>query len=129
MEGTDVNAYHMAKTAYAAPGGPTRTERATEYALFAEITRKIRNAAQDPKNFAALAEALHENRKLWTILATDVADPDNRLPANLRAQIYYLAEFTARHSSGVLARKHGPEALIEVNTAIMRGLRQQGQIQ
>lgn len=124
-----MNAYHLAKTAYAAPGGPTRTERATEYALFAEITRKIRNAAEQPQDFAALAEALHENRKLWTILAADVADADNKLPASLRAQIYYLAEFTAHHSSGVLARKHGPEALIQVNTAIMRGLRQQGAAQ
>lgn len=124
-----MNAYHMAKTAYAAPGGPTRTERATEYALFAEITRKMRNAQENPTDFAALAEAIHENRALWTILATDVADPHNRLPATLRARIYYLAEFTAHHSSGVLARKHGPEALIEVNTAVMRGLRQQGQVQ
>lgn len=124
-----MNAYQLAKTAYAVPGGPTRTERATEYALFAEITRKIRNAAEAPQDFAALAEALHENRKLWTTLASDVAEPDNRLPATLRARIYYLAEFTAHHSSGVLAGKHGPEALIEVNTAIMRGLRQQGQVQ
>jgi flagellar protein FlaF len=121
-----VNVYHLAKTAYAAPGGPTRTERATEYALFAEITRKLKNAIDEPQNFPAMAAALHENRRLWSIIATDVADPGNRLPAALRARIFYLAEFTARHSSEVLARKQSAEALVEINTAIMRGLRQQG---
>lgn len=117
----------MARTAYAAPGGPTRTERATEYALFAEITRRMKTAMQDPLGFGALAAALHENRRLWSILAADVADADNALPAELRARIFYLAEFTAHHTSGVLARRHGPEALIEINTAIMRGLGGQGQ--
>jgi flagellar protein FlaF len=121
-----VNAFQLAKTAYAKPGAPTRTARATEYDLFAEITRKLKSSAADPRHFPELAGALHENRRLWTTLATDVADPENGLPKALRAQIFYLAEFTAQHSARVLAGTANAEPLIDINTAIMRGLRQQG---
>lgn len=124
-----MNAFQLAKTAYANPGAPTRTERATEYALFARITRNLKSAAANPDNFSALAAALHENRRLWTILAVDVMDPENGLPKQLRAQIFYLSEFTAKHSAQVLAGKADTAALIDVNTAIMRGLSQQGHAQ
>ena len=124
-----MNAFQLAKTAYANPGAPTRTERATEYALFAEITRKLKSAAADPGNFSALAVALHENRRLWTVLATDVLDAANGLPKMLRAQIFYLSEFTAKHSALVLAGKADMTALIDVNTAVMRGLSQQRRAQ
>ena len=72
-----------------------------------------------------LVTAIHENRRLWTILAGDVADDGNTLPEQLRAQIFYLAEFTGQHSAKVLSGKAGVEILIEINMAVMRGLRQQ----
>lgn len=120
-----MNAFQLAKMAYANPAAPTRTERATEYALFAAITRNLKSAAATPENFPALAAALHENRRLWTILAIDVMNSGNGLPEKLRAQIFYLSEFTARHSALVLAGKADTAALIDINTAIMRGLSQQ----
>ena len=73
--------------------------------------------------FAALTEALHANRKLWKIFAIDVADPGNKLPKDLKARLFYLAEFTSHHTSKVLARQATAEPLLEINTAILRGLR------
>lgn len=73
-----------------------------------------------------MAEAIHENRRLWTILASDVVDKENGLPAQLRAQIFYLAEFTESHSRKVLAKEATADALVEINTAVMRGLRTMG---
>jgi flagellar protein FlaF len=70
-----------------------------------------------------LAEALYDNRKLWGIFATDVADPGNPLPKDLKARLFYLAEFTNHHTSKVLAREASVEPLIDINTAILRGLR------
>lgn len=118
----------MAKTAYTAPGQPTRTLRGTEYELFARITHRLRaaHALGSGPGFAALARALHDNRRLWTALAADVADKDNSLPPPLRAQIFYLAEFTRLHTRKVLAREADAEVLIDINTAIMKGLRQDG---
>jgi flagellar biosynthesis activator protein FlaF len=122
-----VNATTLAKTAYSAPGQPNRTARGTEYELFARITHKLKIAhSKGQAGFAAMAAALHENRRMWTVLATDVADPGNQLPKELRARLFYLAEFTAQHSSKVLSGKASAEVLIDINTAIMRGLRQEG---
>jgi flagellar biosynthesis activator protein FlaF len=119
-----VNALAMAQRAYSAPSAPTRTLKDTEYDAIALATCNLRQAAElGVDGFPALAAALHRNRKLWTIFATDVADPENKMPAELKARVFYLAEFTIFHTSRVLARKATVDPLIEINTAIMRGLR------
>ena len=47
----------------------------------------------------------------------------NGLPIELRAQIISLAEFVRRHSLAVLGGRASVSALIDINTAIMKGLR------
>ena len=75
-----MNAQSLAQRAYSSVSTPVRTNRGTEYEAIARITKRIRNAAADgSKGFPALAAALLDNRKLWTIFANDVADPGNRL--------------------------------------------------
>ena len=119
-----MNASTLAKKAYANRDKPTRTLRGTEYELFAQITHRLKQAALGGKaNFAALAQAIYDNRRLWTALASDVASPDNALPQTLRARIFYLNEFTQLHSRKVLSGDATAEALVDINTAIMRGLR------
>ncbi|MCP5037095.1 MAG: flagellar biosynthesis regulator FlaF [Rhodobacteraceae bacterium] len=119
-----MNALNMAQTAYAASQTPIRTPRGTEYEAFARITHHLKTSdTKGRTGFTALAQAIHQNRQLWTMLAADVADEANGLPQDLRARIFYLAEFTNHHSHLVLNREAGIEPLIEINTAIMRGLR------
>jgi len=120
-----VNALQMAKTAYATNKAPIRTPRGIEYEAFARVTHRLKSAGDLGKpGFPALAEALHLNRKLWTMLAADVAENDNGLPKELRARIFYLNEFTTQHSRKVLRGDETIDALIDINTAMMRGLRQ-----
>lgn len=114
----------LAQSAYAQNAAPTRTHRRTEYDAIARITHRMRKAPS--AGFGAVAEALHDNRQLWTILAADVADKANGLPASLRAQIFYLAEFTMQHSEKVLSDNASLQPLIEINTAILRGLKPGG---
>jgi flagellar protein FlaF len=122
-----VYAHTLAKTAYSNPGQPTRTPRGTEYEVFARITHRLKAAAAlDKTQFPSLVRALHENRELWTMLAVDVASPGNALPPQLRAQIIYLYEFTMQHTSKVIGGTATPEVLIDINTAVMRGLKQGG---
>ncbi len=103
---------------------PIRDERSSEYLAFAKITHRLHVIdSEDLTAFADLASALHENQRLWNILAVDVAGDGNGLPKNLRAQIFYLSEFTRFHSARVIAEKLSPNILVEINTAIMRGLR------
>ncbi|MCR8724382.1 flagellar biosynthesis regulator FlaF [Frigidibacter sp. SLM-1] len=114
----------MARSGYSAAAQPIRTPRSIEYEAFARITARLRAGVTAGRGgFAALAEALHDNRRLWTLLASDVAEPDNGLSAELRARIFYLAEFTSQHTSKILAGKASAEPLIEINAAIMGGLR------
>lgn len=110
--------------AYSSAAMPTRTARDKEYEAVAKITHRLRaEAEKTPINFPALAEALHDNKKLWRIFATDVSDAANPLPQDLKARIFYLAEFTHHHTSEVLARRGEIAPLLDINTAVMRGLR------
>lgn len=119
-----MNSQTLAKAAYSQGHTPVRTERGTEYELFATVTHKLRVAAAKGKpGFAALADAVYHNRQLWTLLATDVADKDNALPKDIRARIFYLAEFTQDYSSKVLSKGASIAPLVEINAAMMRGLR------
>jgi flagellar biosynthesis activator protein FlaF len=119
-----LNAQFMAKTAYSAPRqAAIRTPRTIEYEAFAQITARLKTAsAGGAGNFPALAAALHENRRLWTTLAADVAGTGNALPEALRARLFYLSEFTAIHTSKVLSGKESADPLIEINAAVMAGL-------
>lgn len=78
------------------------------------------------KDYPSLASALHENNRLWMAFAIDVANPDNLLPDDLRARIVYLADFTRQHTHKVLQKNETAVPLIEINAAIMRGLKQEG---
>lgn len=117
-----MNALHQAKTAYGTTQKTTRTPRGLEYEAFARITHSLKFAERNNR-FNELAAALHQNRKLWTILASDVAEDSNGLPEELRARIFYLAEFTNIQTRRILKKKASVEILIDVNTSIMRGLR------
>lgn len=119
-----MNTAQLANSAYRSARIPTRTDRSTEYAIFARITQNLKTTMHRGKTeFAALVSALHENRKLWRILASDVADSKNTLPAPLRARIFYLAEFTDIQTQKILAGEASAEALVDINTSVMRGLR------
>ncbi len=113
-----------AASAYGSVTAPTRTARAIEYDVIARITARLRSAAKAGRpGFPALAGALHENRQLWSALAADVALPGNELPPQLRAQLFYLAEFTANYSARVLSHGADVGPLVDINTAVLRGLR------
>lgn len=116
-----------AQHAYARPEAPVRTPRSVEYDLLARITNRLRTAwAQRKEDFPKFVEALTDNLRLWSTLAADVASPENGLPAPLRAQLFYLYQFTTEHSRAVLDGQASVEVLVDINTAVMRGLRGEG---
>ena len=112
---------------YAENAVSTRSDRRAEYEIIGKVTQQLRDRAIDRKsNFSALAEALHINQKLWTALVVDIADPKNPLPDDLKARIIYLAEFTAHHTRRVLREKASVLPLLEINMAVLRGLKTEG---
>lgn len=121
-----MNSAALATTGYGDAQVALHDFRQAEYRAFAEATRRLcaaEKTASETGGFSRMAEALHDNLRLWTLLAADVAGPENELPESLRARIFYLAEFTRAHSAKVLARKAELRPLIDVNTAVMKGLR------
>lgn len=121
------HAAQQAPSPYARPDTAARTPRSMEYELLARATKLLTRAWSGRKqDFPGLASALNENLRLWSTLAADVAEPANGLPAALRAQLFYLYQFTSEHSRAVLADGGSVEVLIDINTAVMRGLRGEG---
>lgn len=113
----------MSIQAYQQAAQRAETPRETEYRAFAVATRALVEAKERGRlDIGGLAEALTRNRRLWTTLAIDCAQPGNQLPGPLRAQIISLAAFVDRHSSAVLRDKADLDVLIDVNRSIMEGL-------
>lgn len=118
-----MNATEQARAAYASAYAPIRSNRSAEYQAFSDITSRLHAASvAGNAGFPQLVAALHDNRTMWTLLASDVADSGNSLTKTVRAQIFYLAEFTTSHSRKVLRGEAPVTALIDINTAMMRGL-------
>lgn len=120
-----MNVIEQARQAYAPTQFAIRTDRSVEAQLISQITARLRKAATEV-DFPKLMSALHENRRMWMTMAAGVADQDNALPPQLRAQLFYLAEFTEHHSQLVIRGKADVAALVDINTAVMRGLNGQG---
>lgn len=119
--------FSAARSVYARPEAPQKTPRSLEYELLARATQRLKAAWDVRKeNHPQLVAAVSENLKIWTTLACDVAGSENGLPAKLRAQLFYLFEFTNMHSRAVLGDQGSVEVLVDINTAVMRGLRGDG---
>jgi len=119
-----VNALDMARTAYgSAAAAPVRTPRSTEFDALARISHRLRRALKAGKSdYPALVSALHENRRIWSLFASSVAQDANDLPQDLRARIFYLAEFTDLMTKKVMRGEDDGAVLIEINAAVLRGL-------
>ena len=118
-----MNLVERAREGYGTSVMPLRSHRASEYEAIARISHRLRSAALNRKtNYPAFVAALHDNRKLWSILAADVAQGGNELPNDLRGRIFWLAEFTEAESRRILRGTGDVGILIEINAAILQGL-------
>ena len=104
--------------------GVVRSDRSVEYQTIARVSHRLRQAAlKRSSDFPTYVSALHDNQKLWLALASDVAHPDNELPSELRAGIFYLAEFTEHETRRLMRGEGDVAALIDINAAVLMGLR------
>ncbi|PKQ13783.1 MAG: flagellar biosynthesis regulator FlhF [Alphaproteobacteria bacterium HGW-Alphaproteobacteria-1] len=118
-----MTAVFKAQAAYRTEVQTVRTARAQEYDALARVTHRLRVASQASNpDIGQLAAAVHDNQRLWITFSVDVADSQNGLPVALRAQILGLANFTRAHSSRVLREGASLDPLVDINTAVMRGL-------
>lgn len=121
-----MNAAALARNAYRTSTRSTATPRVIELQLLSEINGAL---AQSEKNmtadYPAHIDALSRNLQFWTIVAADVARKDNKLPSQLKAQIFYLFEFVKDHTHKIFNRSPdaAARALIDINNNIIDGLK------
>lgn len=114
----------MSLQAYKTAATRAETPRELEYRLFGQVTRALMHASTlDKSDISGRIDALDWNRRLWTTLATDCADPDNAMAPSLRAQIISISLFVGRHSSVIMRGEDNDfETLIDINRMVMQGL-------
>lgn len=118
-----MSALQLAQKAYAPKSSAIKSPRGVEYDLVGSVTRRLASAAEKPDAHPDLVAVLHENRRMWMFLASQVAEGANKLPNDLRARLLYLAEFTEAHTRKVLRFEETADVLVEINKAVMAGLR------
>ncbi|HYE41882.1 MAG TPA: flagellar biosynthesis regulator FlaF [Caulobacteraceae bacterium] len=113
----------MSLRAYQNVARSAENPRDAEYRLFGQVTRALMDAAKaDKTDLKTRIDALDWNRRLWSALATDCADPSNKMPDAARAQIISLSIWVAKYTSQVMREGEDIDALVDVNRIIMQGL-------
>lgn len=112
-----------AASAYANVATSVLDTRGIEQRIFQQTNGRLMAARDTPgASFAQLAEAVHVNTQLWTMLAVDVLSDENTLPKTLRGQIASLALYAQKTGRAVLREEAKVDELIDLNRAIIAGL-------
>ena len=102
--------------------------RQTEYRLFADVTRSLREVKDRKPTDPGLIKALDWNRRMWSTFASDCGTKGNQLPDQLRASIISLSLWVSRHSSQVMRGTAKVDPLVKINRTVMDGLAQQAKL-
>lgn len=113
----------MSLRAYQQAASRAEAPKDAEYRLFGQVTRALIVASEAPmSDFAVRIDAIDWNRRLWSTLARDCSESDNKLPPQIRAGIISLSLFVGRHSSEVMRGEDNFDTLIEINKMMMQAL-------
>ncbi|MBL4666000.1 MAG: flagellar biosynthesis regulator FlaF [Sneathiella sp.] len=96
--------------------------KATEYRLFAEITRELEIANTDSALSPSRINALFRNNQLWLTIQIDLSSSENKLDINTKAGLISLAIWVSKFTTSARNTNVDLEPLITVNRQIMGGL-------
>ncbi len=115
----------LAKNAYHESARTTASPRAVERQLLSRLTTALTVAENKrDQDHPGYIRALSKNLEFWTVIAADVASEGNQLPTDLRANLFYLFEFTRHHTNKLIGGDDALDVtpLIDINQNIIRGL-------
>lgn len=116
-------------TGYQTVQRETVSERGLEVALLERVTARLKaHLGEESLNHSALLETLHTNRSLWMMLAIDLARPDNRQTNELKASMISIAGYIERNTHAAANSVDVLNSLVEINEAILVGLRQEAPV-
>lgn len=109
----------MSVSSYQQRSSATESPKALELRAFGFVTHGLKSATDVQSRITAL----HKNHQLWLTLVTDLANPDNGLPNDLKARLISLGFWSMRFSLRAMEDEAVSLApLIDVNTQIAAGL-------
>ncbi|SFT08824.1 flagellar protein FlaF [Sulfitobacter marinus] len=123
----------MSLAAYKKTIRESETPRQIERRILSRVTHdlaekgKAFDASDSPADRLAilsegLRDSLYENQRFWSTLRHDLAEPENTMPAALKASLISLALWVDRQTSGLMAGQGSVAGLVEINTNIVAGL-------
>lgn len=96
--------------------------RQTESQIFRRVTEQLRQAAENERRDELFHRAVLDNRRLWSVVASDVSDPSNLMPDELKSNLLSLAIWVEREASAAHSGEADIRAMVEINEAIIAGL-------
>jgi flagellar protein FlaF len=109
--------------AYGRVQNTTEDPRRIEFRLLAQVTGALRAAQADPNDRPKLYNALIWNKKVWDTFMADLVDERNQLSGEIRKSLLKLGAWVSKHTFAVMDGKGTVDALIEVNSSVMDGLK------
>jgi flagellar protein FlaF len=112
-----------ARTAYGVSSDAIGSDKDIEVQVFQRAIAKLSTLRGPGFSLTGeAAEILSENLRLWDMLAVDLLNKDNPLDDKLRAELLSLGRFVRTHTHGILAGNGSVDVLVDINTAILKGL-------
>lgn len=115
----------MNENIYKTISGNMLSQRELEAQALVHMASKINAIKENWDDKAAeLENVLNMNRKLWTVFAASLAEPDNPLPLDLKKNVGALALFIFKHTLNVLSnpKPQALDILININMQLAKGL-------
>ncbi len=109
--------------AYGRVQNTTEDPRRIEFRLLAQVTGALRAAQSDPNDRPKLYNALIWNKKVWDTFMADLVDERNQLSGDVRTSLLKLGAWVSKQTFAVMDGKASVDALIEVNSNVMDGLK------
>ena len=117
----------MSYQSYAAQEKASESPRDLEIRAISFVTRQLMEANTAGADLMARIRALNANMRLWAIMVEDLSQPDNALPAAIKARYISLGSFAKRHSVASLMDGSDMSGLIQINTDVLEALEYQRQ--
>ncbi|MBT4888608.1 MAG: flagellar protein FlaF [Rhodospirillales bacterium] len=110
----------MSKSPYQAYGVSSKlglSGRALEAQAFTMSAQKLQEAHDNADNRALVMKALRYNNRLWTVVQTELTDPNSTVPEDVKAGMLSLSLFVDERTREAIASPDAGllDALIEIN--------------
>jgi len=98
--------------------------RSRERELMKRSIDLLKKASKAEQNSIDAVEAIHFTRRLWTALVDDLAQPDNELPQELRANLISIGIWILKEVERIRQGESDDfDGIIEISDSIRKGIR------